>query len=316
MKNIENLRQRKVHVTVKGIEIEYDEYYRVNDNGEEIFDRELEIYNDERLYDIYKKRNNLLTASEIKDIRKKYQLTQKEYAQALGVGEVTIHRFEKGAIQTESVDSIIRLSSEPNNMYFLLMQNRKNLPDNIYTRTLSIVKNMIKLKEHARIDISKFDNLNIAFKTQTAKVVAANIINSYNKSINDFAQKFDIYPEYITNLKLQKLLYYVQAFSLLLFSQKAFDAKIFAWPYGPVVEEIYKEYKSGRADYIPSIENCVKVPDAIQLLIDEVILNYGGMEANKLISFTHEEEPWKNTALNSEITDECIKKYFCKVYGL
>lgn len=68
----ENIKVRKVEANVKGINIEFDEYYKINPvTGEEIFDRDLEIENDTRLYDIYKKQMNLLTSSEIKDIRKK-----------------------------------------------------------------------------------------------------------------------------------------------------------------------------------------------------------------------------------------------------
>ena len=78
--------------------------------GEEIFDRNIEIENDIRLYDIYKKQMNLLTSLEIKNIRKKYGMNQKEFALSIGVDETTLQRIENGSIQSESVDSIIRLS--------------------------------------------------------------------------------------------------------------------------------------------------------------------------------------------------------------
>ena len=67
MKYNEDIKIRKVTTEVKGIEITFDEYYRVDLNtGEEIFDRELEIKNDANLYDIYKKQKGLLTIDEIK----------------------------------------------------------------------------------------------------------------------------------------------------------------------------------------------------------------------------------------------------------
>ena len=66
-----NLRVRKVKVQVKDKTISYDEYYLVNELGEEIFNREIEIENDNRLYNIYKKQKSLLTSTEIKEIRKK-----------------------------------------------------------------------------------------------------------------------------------------------------------------------------------------------------------------------------------------------------
>ena len=56
MENRENLRIRKQTMEVKGVLIEFEEYYKVDPiTEEEVFDRELEIENDSRLYDIYKK---------------------------------------------------------------------------------------------------------------------------------------------------------------------------------------------------------------------------------------------------------------------
>ena len=46
MKNMDNLRIRKVQVNVKGTLIEYDEYYLVDSDGNEVFDRDIEIKND------------------------------------------------------------------------------------------------------------------------------------------------------------------------------------------------------------------------------------------------------------------------------
>ena len=63
---MDNVRIRTVQVEVKGKTIEYEEYYVVDSNGEEIFDRDIEIENDKRLYNIYKKQNNLLTNEENK----------------------------------------------------------------------------------------------------------------------------------------------------------------------------------------------------------------------------------------------------------
>lgn len=56
MEKKDNVCIRRVVVNVKGIDIEFDEYYKINpENGEEVFDRNIEIDNDIRLYDIYKK---------------------------------------------------------------------------------------------------------------------------------------------------------------------------------------------------------------------------------------------------------------------
>jgi uncharacterized phage-associated protein len=47
----------------------------------------------------------------------------------------------------------------------------------------------------------------------------------------------------LTNLKLQKLLYFAYGVHLSLFNQKLFDSKIEAWQHGPVIPEVYQEFK-------------------------------------------------------------------------
>ena len=314
MKNMDNLRTRKVQVNVKGTLVEYDEYYLVDDNGEEVFDRNIEIENDQRLYDIYKKQNNLLTNFEIKKIRQKYDLTQKEYALVIGVGEVTVHRFEKGAIQTEAVDSIMKLSNDPDNMAFLLLQNRKNIGESLYDSLLKRIKELQVLKRHALVDISKFDLDVLEFEEASAIDVAKNIINIYNAKVDELANNYDIVPEYITNLKLQKLLYFVQAICLMIFGEKAFPEKILAWSYGPVVIQVYQQYKQNHASKINSESNVKNISSGLYKIIEEVINSYGLFEANRLIDLTHEEEPCLNTEINKEIGIDLIKNYFNKVY--
>lgn len=314
MESRENLRTRRVKVEVKDKLIEYDEYYLVDENGEEIFDRDIEIENDQRLYDIYKKQSNLLTNAEIKQIRKKYGLTQKEYALIIGVGEITVHRFENGSIQTEAVDSMMRLSKDPDNMEFLLLQNSKNISEKVYDSLIERIKELKMLKKHALVDLNKFNLNNLNFEEESATDIAKVIINTYNEKVNKLAKNYDITPTYITNLKLQKLLYYVQSLCLVIFDKKAFPEKILAWSYGPVVNEVYQIYKQNHAKGINSDNSAKNVSSGLYKIIDEVINCYGSIETNKLIDFTHEEEPWKNTDINKEIDVELIKKYFNMVY--
>ena len=69
MDNRENVKIRRVEANVMGTIIEYDEYYMINpETKEEVFDRNLEIENNTRLYDIYKKKMNLSASSENKNI--------------------------------------------------------------------------------------------------------------------------------------------------------------------------------------------------------------------------------------------------------
>ena len=57
----------------------------------------------------------------------------------------------------------------------------------------------------------------------------------------------------ISNLKLQKILYFIQAFFLVSTPEQCFEEKIEAWDFGPVVPEAYREYKQYGSGDIPSI---------------------------------------------------------------
>ena len=305
--NNENLRIRKVKTEVKGSVIEYEEYYKVDESGVEVFDRDIEILNDERLYNIYKKQNNLLTNHEIKNIRKKYNLTQKDYALIMGVGEVTVHRFEKGAIQTEAVDAIMKLSNDPDNMYFLLLQNRKNISDELFNKLINKIKELKELKRHALVDINDFEENVLTFEEERAIDIARNIVKIYNDRMDEIAKEYGLVPEYITNNKLQELLYYVQALCLMIFKERAFSDKILITNYGPIVENLN--------DIVDTDIPVKEVSNGMYKVLDAVIEKYGKMEVNNLIEFTHEEEPCKNTKINDEIDIEKIKNYFEKVYS-
>ena len=309
-----NIRKRNVEVEVKGKIISYEEYYVVDNNGEEIFDRDIELLNDERLYDIYKRESNLLTNEEIKRIRKKYGLTQKDYAAVIGVGEVTVHRFEKGAIQTESVDSIMRLSNDPSNMYSLLIRNKDRVSKDIYDRLINRVYELIKMKKHKIVNISDIDKKVLEFEKESVMDIANKIIEIYNSKMDVLAKEYDIEPEYITNLKIQKLLYFVQALCLLVFNKEAFDEKIMAWSYGPVVKEVYQKYKDNKNKEIVISKKSKRISNGLELIINKVIDGYGDMETIKLIDFTHEERPWKETKINKEIINDKILDYYKEVY--
>jgi uncharacterized phage-associated protein len=59
----------------------------------------------------------------------------------------------------------------------------------------------------------------------------------------------------ISPLKLQKLVYYAQAWSLVFRSQPLFDQDIEAWVSGPIVRDVWQEYKAYKYSDIPAPDN-------------------------------------------------------------
>ena len=118
----------------------------------------------------------------------------------------------------------------------------------------------------------------------------------------------------ISNLKLQKLLYYVQGFNLALFDKPIFDDIIEAWNYGPVVPNVYYHYKDYGSDAIPlpaSYEGAELTANE-RSLIGLIYQDYGQFSAFKLMDMTHEEPTWINARKRSDkiITQSAMKEYF------
>lgn len=118
----------------------------------------------------------------------------------------------------------------------------------------------------------------------------------------------------ITNLKLQKLLYYVQGFNLAIFGEKLFEENISAWQYGPVVPNVYHVFKSYGVNAIIFDEKNkpeeLILDDEKENVFNQVLEEYGKYSAIKLMNMTHDEAPWKNTIIERTIDNELIKNYF------
>ena len=83
-----------------------------------------------------------MTTNEIKLIRKKYEMSQKEFSKILGLEETTICKLENGSIQTKDVDAVIRLSEEPDTMYNMLVKNKLNFNEEEYLRFMERIREL------------------------------------------------------------------------------------------------------------------------------------------------------------------------------
>lgn len=143
----------------------------------------------------------------------------------------------------------------------------------------------------------------------------------------------DCKGDIVTNKKLQKLLYYVQAWSLVHFEYPFFDEYPEAWSHGPVYPTVYQRYKIfgyqpiALDDYQDGIEagqliNNVKskigLTDDQLGLVDTVLTKYGSLSPAQLEILTHSEKPWleKRVGLSefersdNTISFETMKEYY------
>ena len=135
----------------------------------------------------------------------------------------------------------------------------------------------------------------------------------------------------MTNLKLQKLLYFIQAYSLIKRGRPCFNDEIEAWDFGPVVPSVYHEYKRYGAFYIFSIKTYIEfdksnswnmreveykdniINEKDKKLINEVVNAFSNYSASDLVSLTHAQDPWKNAYKSRQsnvITKKAIEEFF------
>lgn len=118
----------------------------------------------------------------------------------------------------------------------------------------------------------------------------------------------------ISNLKLQKLLYFIQG-EFLKNGRECFNDEMEAWDYGPVVDEAYKKYKVYSGGNIPGFiaKNPSNITDDDKAIIASVVDNYKDYTASQLVEITHAQSPWKNAykaGFRNEISKDSIENYF------
>lgn len=127
--------------------------------------------------------------------------------------------------------------------------------------------------------------------------------------INKAASEVGEGGEYLTNLKLQKLLYYAQGCYGAMCGEKLFNEKIYNWAHGPVVKEVYSKYKKYHDNVINDTKR-VMIDNKTEAILLEVHKVFGKYSAWALRNMTHEETPWKKTVKDQEIPFNLIKEYF------
>jgi uncharacterized phage-associated protein len=142
--------------------------------------------------------------------------------------------------------------------------------------------------------------------------MAYNVIDIANKILAK-ASNSEV-EDLICNLKLQKMLYYMQGFHLAYFEKPLFDDEIEAWMYGPVVPKVYEAFKSNGNAGIQFHGDLVKLTEKEEVLFNEVYRVYGAYSAVGLMNLTHSEMPWKSTptGVGSVIDKEKLMTYFKK----
>lgn len=122
----------------------------------------------------------------------------------------------------------------------------------------------------------------------------------------------------MTAMKLQKLVYYSQAWSLVWDEKPLFAERIEAWANGPIVPELYDAHRGKfRVDHWP-LSHPDRLTDVEKETINAVLGHYGDMSSHMLGDLAHKEGPWAEARAglppsargNAEITHALMAEYY------
>lgn len=148
-----------------------------------------------------------------------------------------------------------------------------------------------------------------------AKYTAEQIAQWFiNRAALDVDASFN--GEYLTNTKVQKLVYFAQGYYMAFFKKSLFSDKIEAWKYGPVVYDVYQKYNRYERGPIVNIEPVIMdIEDAA--FLEFIYEKLGKFTAKTLSERAHSQAPYKNNYKTGEkrveIPQKEIYDYFCNL---
>lgn len=165
----------------------------------------------------------------------------------------------------------------------------------------------LNMQNNYDLELLEFKERKSSNSKNKTKYSALNIAEWFLSRSND-----ELEGAGITHLKLQKLLYFAQGVFMADKGYPLFNEDFYAWDHGPVIKEIYQEYKKCGAEKIESIKNIKLNDSSTEKILEYVYQNFGQYTAWKLRDMTHNEGPYNATKKDEMIPKLAINDYFEK----
>jgi putative zinc finger/helix-turn-helix YgiT family protein len=272
--------QRRVTRKIDGVEIAYEEKVLLCPVcGNEIYDAGFSDANVQTANTLYRQEMGLVTVAEIKALCAKFKIGEKPLAQLLGWGEVTLVRYCKGAMPSKQYSDVLKSLENP----FMMLKLFKANGD--------------RLTGAARKKLGASIEREISVRTNKLLAVANYILSKVDEASGDF----------MTPLKLQKMVCLAQGWALGLLNRPLFEQEIEAWPHGPVVYDLYEFYKDFKFNPIPALSDCDTSVFTMEELAVLTMVNdvFGVYNATFLENLTHKEKPWQAARGELKVAAPC-----------
>jgi uncharacterized phage-associated protein len=109
----------------------------------------------------------------------------------------------------------------------------------------------------------------------------------------------------ITHLKVQKLLYFAQAYYLANFSKPLINEDFEAWVHGPVIRAVYDAFSGNGSSSLDSVKTDFNPSASVENYLVSFYDKYGALSAKKLEALSHKHQPWIDAREGYQPYDRC-----------
>ena len=285
-----DIKIEKKKENIDGIEVVYNKKRTYcKECKQEIFVNKILDENVLELQRVYRNKIGIITVQEIEKIVDMYGVGKRNLSKLLGFGELTLTRYLDLDMPTKVYSDVLFKVLDYKEMLIIAKFNKDKVTEKTYEKLLENIKIISQSEnENKLIAVSKY----IVAKTGD-----------------------------ITNLAVQKLLYFCQLVSYAIYERPMFTDTCQAWKYGPVYTPIYHRLHKYSYDCINSDEfnefDEVILDDKDKEIVDSVLKNFGKLSGTALKQISHLTEPWlkarkgisETENSNAVISNKSIKEY-------
>lgn len=305
----------------RGIEIDtYENVAVCKECHKDLYVNEIEEKNNERIYELYRAKANIIKPQDLVDLRKKYDISQRELTAILGFGKMTINRYERGGVPTKSQSDYIRLLIDNDNKFIEKVKEAYktgNISDKTYEKIVSEELNTSIDKEQIQDNIRRYlryalnrkpdiyngyKSLDIEKVENIISYIASKVKNLTITSLNKYLWFIDILSFNQRSVSITGLTYQNQKFGPTIIDKKYDEISLLDNKY--TREDI--ETENGNTTKIISNGNynLDKISDSEKEIIDTIIKILKNKTVTDISELSHREEGWKKTKRLEKISFE------------
>lgn len=305
----------------RGIEVNTFENVAIcNECNQDLYVNEIEDENNERIYQIYREKANIIKPEDIIKLREKYDISQRELTSILEFGKMTINRYERGGLPTKSQSDYIKLLIENDDKFIEKVKEayeKNNINDKTYNKIISeeVEKNISKKEVQDNIrrylksvlnrkpDIyNGYKSLDLEKVENIISYIASKVKNLTITSLNKYLWYIDMLSFNERTVAITGLTYQNQKFGPTIVYKKYDELSLLDDKY--TREDI--ETENGNTTKIISNNNfnLDKISSSEKEIIDTIIKLLKNKNVTDISEMSHREDGWKKTKRFEQISFE------------